>query len=108
MIDNGLTEVGHCARYTCLLPPVEPVSSFRRVFGAYMGRPSRVINQRYSESPDVITIEDLVEAQHPLGYDAGRAEWALSVVKSYGTPRQALGVLLLRLRDDGQMVLRLE
>lgn len=65
-------------------------------------------DQRMSTSCDVVSIEDLVEAPHPLGYDARRAEWALRVGTSFGSPRQALGILLLRLHDDGQIKLRIE
>ena len=66
------------------------------------------VEQRMSKTVDIVTMEDLTEAQHPLGYNSERAEWALRVVKSFGAPRRYLGTLMLRLRDDGDVVLKLD
>ncbi len=64
--------------------------------------------QRRSESLDVITMEDLMESRYPLGHDPQLGEWAFRVVTSFGCPRHELGILLFRLRDDGQIGVRLE
>ena len=66
-----------------------------------------VIEQLISTSPDVVTMEDLIEARYPRGYDEALAEWSLPVVKSFGIPRRLLGILLMRLCDDGQVVVSL-
>lgn len=59
-----------------------------------------------SNALDLVSIEDLVESPHPMGYDASIAEWAF-VAHKPGS-RKPWGTLLMKLHDDGQIKLRIE
>ena len=63
---------------------------------------------RTSMSRDIITVEDLMEARHPVEFDADLAEWGFRVIKTGGNLRKELGILFLRLRANGDIVLRLK
>ena len=66
-------------------------------------------NKEYclSHDEDIVSREDLIEADE-LAYDRERVEWAFEVIGSCGFPRKRIGVFVIRLRDDGQLVTYLE
>ena len=114
MHDNEQTEAGRRLRvrvYPLTLRRLSWLPSFVVGIMRRLIQSSRLVrdpDQRISVTNDIVTMEDLIEAHHALGYDAQRGEWALRVGKSFGVPRKDLGILLLRLRDDGEIVLRID
>lgn len=51
--------------------------------------------------------EDLIEATG-MAYDNDRAEWAFPVIGMCGFPRTRLGVFIIRLTDDGELMTSLD
>jgi hypothetical protein len=53
-------------------------------------------------------MEDMLPATGAMEFDHDRGEWAFSVQHSYGYPRKTLGLLIIKLKDSGDLVTYLE
>ena len=63
--------------------------------------------QMYGDGDTVVSREDLIEAGG-MAYDGLADTWAFPVVGSVGYPRRTLGIFMLRLTGEGELVVSLE
>lgn len=61
----------------------------------------------YGDGVVIVSREDLIEAGE-ITFDHDRAEWGILVLGSIGFPRPTLGVLVIRLTDEGELVTTIE
>lgn len=53
-------------------------------------------------------MEDMMPATSLFEFDADRCEWGFEIKTQYGFPRKRLGVLVLALKDNGDIVVYID